>query len=709
MPVNPLACDSHQDLGRRIRRAFGAGLRLALLACVLSTMGAAGASPVDPADSGSARRAVRLAKQGSANLAGRTGARGGLSLAFAGRTPPLAAVDERNFDVEHYDLAIEVGDSTIAGTVRVEARALAGELSQVVLDLYDELSVSAVSSPTHGITASTHANNRLTLTLATPVAEADSFAVVVSYAGQPPKVEGEVAGWPFTFSTHGSADGGTLAPLIYTISCTYRAATWWPCKDVLTDKATVDVHVTVASGLVAVSNGVLTGVESLSGGRTAYHWSHRHPVATYLISLAISNYVTLEDTASIDIDGHPVTIPLYWFVYPEDADDAFVDFARVDEAIEFFSYVFGPYPYWDEKYAMAAVGFSGGMEHQTCTSIGARFIRGNGANEWIFIHELAHQWWGDGVGLADWRDVWLNEAFATYAEALWVEHTEGEAAYLDYVREFDAFPPPDGPDFQGTVYDPDPLFGSTPYEKGALILHMLRHIIGDDAFFQTLLAYGELGDGPGTVVTDDFVRLVEEISGQDLTDFFDQWLRYEGRPEYEWQAGYTSVASGYDVSVRIAQHQGMPDVYRMPIDVHVTTIAGEQVFVANNDQRSQEFMFHVPLRPRSIEFDPDDWVLKPILPAVSTQTVLLSPRPNPARGQSRISYVLPGETEVTLRVYDILGRSVRTLIDGRPQGFEQVCDWDGTDDHGNRVGAGLYFVELKTADYTSATRLMIVR
>lgn len=623
--------------------------------------------------------------------------------------PAPGAVDERGYDVRHYDLAIEVGDGTVAGTVTVGARSLVDGLTDVVLDLRDELTVSAVGSPTHGVAANAHADHRVTITLASAVAAGDSFAVSVSYAGSPPEVGGEVEGPSVTFATHGSLDDGTLAPLIYTISVTDRAHTWWPCKDVLTDKATIDVAVTVAAGLVAVSNGTLTGVETLPDERLTYHWSHGHPIATYLVSLAISNYVLLEDTATLEVDGSPVDVPLRWYVYPEDQADAAADFSRVDTALEYFSTVFGPYPYWDEKYAMAAVSFGGAMEHQTATSLGAQYIQGNRRYEWMFVHELAHQWFGDAVGLADWRDVWLNEGFATYAEALWVEHQSGAEAYREYVAGFDPFPPPEGPGFRGTLYDPDPLFGTTPYEKGGFVLHMLRSLIGDEAFFSTLRAYADRHQGLVTVTTDDFRAVAEEISGQALAGFFDQWLNYVDRPLYQWQPGYERVADGYDVHVRIAQTQDAPEFYAMPIEIAVVTDAGQFVFVAENDAREQDFTFHVEARPTDIRFDPDGLILKPAMPAIGTVAALRVPRPNPSRGRSVITYVLPSEAPATVRIYDILGRRVRTLVDGRRQALEQACVWDGTDDGQRRVAAGLYLVELTTPEFSETTRLVMIR
>jgi aminopeptidase N len=621
--------------------------------------------------------------------------------------------DDRGFDVIHYDLAIDVGASSVAGTVVVGARSTIDGLTDVVLDLHDSLTVVSAASPTHGLAGTTHAGNLLTLSLAAPVAAADSFAVVVNYAGRPPAVEGEVEGAPFTWTTHGSADDGTLAPMIYTISVTDRAGTWWPCKDVLTDRATCDLAVTVAPGLVAVSNGRLTGVETVAGGRLVYHWTHRHPIATYLVSLAISNYVKLEDTATIDVAGASTSVPLAWYVYPENVDAAAYDFARVGSALEFFSTVFGPYPFADEKYAMAAARYGAAMEHQTCTTLGSGFIRGDRRYEWIFVHELAHQWFGDAVGLADWRDVWLNEGFATYAEALWVEHLAGEAAYLEYVHGFDPFPPPAQPDFRGTVYDPSPLFGATPYDKGAYVLHMLRHRIGDDAFFRALRIYADRNAQGRPVTTEAFVAVAEETSGEDLTDFFDEWLNHEGRPFYQWQAGYERTADGYDIHVRIDQTQDGLEVFRMPIDIRARSKVGSGVvyetLVARNDQRTQEFVFHAQGQPLGFAFDPDGWILRGAVTPLATQALLRAPRPNPARGPSLITYVLPQPGAVTLRIFDAAGRRVRTLIDGRVQGLEQAVEWDGTDDDGRGAGPGMYFVDLTAPGFSGRTKLLRLR
>jgi aminopeptidase N len=668
-------------------------MRVWLLASFLIGAAVAGARAADPAAPPEARRAFLQAKQGPVAGAPRTG-------------------DDRGFDVIHYELAIDVGESSITGSVVVGARSLVDGLTDVVLDLSDSLRVPSADSPTHGLTGYTHGGNFLHLALAAPVAAGDSFAVAVHYSGTPPPVEGEVAGAPFTWTTHGSAEDGTLAPMIYTLSVTDRAGTWWPCKDVLTDRATIDLAATVGPGLVAVSNGRLAGVETVAGGRLVYRWTHRHPIATYLVSLAISNYVKLEDAATIDVAGVSTGVPLAWYVYPENADAAAYDFARVGEALEFFSTIFGPYPFADEKYAMAAARFGAAMEHQTCTTLGAGFIRGDRLYEWIFVHELAHQWFGDAVGLADWRDVWLNEGFATYCEALWVEHLAGAAAYLEYVHGFDPMTLGQ-PDFRGPVYDPTFLFGDTPYHKGAYVLHMLRHEIGDDAFFRALHVYADRNAQGRPVTTEAFVAVAEETSGEDLTDFFDQWLYNEGRPFYQWQAGYERTADGYDIRVRIDQTQSGLDVYRMPVDIRARTKVGSgvvyQLLVAQDDRRSQEFVFQTTALPLGFAFDPDGWILKGPMAPLATQALLRAPRPNPARGPSLITYVLPREGAVELRVFDALGRRVRTLVDGRVQALEQAIEWDGTDDAGRAAGPGMYFVDLSAPGFSARTKLLRLR
>lgn len=611
------------------------------------------------------------------------------------------------YDATHYALAIDVGDSSISGTGTLVAQAAQSGLDEIVLGLAGELVVSRITSSTDSVTAWGRDGDRLRIFLSEPLAAGDDFDVTVAYSGEPPDIMGEESYPPFNRFTH--THGEESVPVIFTMSVPDRAWAWWPCKPVLGDKATVDMAVTVAENLTAVSNGRLQGVQAAPDQRRTWHWSHAHPVASYLVSLAISDYAVLEDSVTVSSGDSTVVVPLRYYVYPEDAAAARASFARTGEMIKFLSDRFGLYPFADEQYAIAAAPINGGMEHQTCTTLGARYITGDLSEEWVVIHELSHQWWGDWLGLADWRHVWLNEGFATYCEALWVEHTEGKQAYHEYMRELDTFAPPAGDDFPGALYDPSPLFGSTPYRKGAWVLHMLRNVVDDDAvFFDGLKAYyGTLG-GQGRATTESFRDVMEAATGLELDAFFDQWIYESGRPDYRWTWTYAPAASGYEVILDLEQQQATPAVYSMPVDVEIDAGGNSQVFRAQNNARTQRFTFAVVGEPRALTIDPDGWLLKPVPAAPPAHALLQSPRPNPTRGTSRITYTLAEAGEVSLHVLDVTGRLVRTLIDRRREGGEHTVEWDGRLADG-RAPAGVYYLYLDAPGATHHRTLVLVR
>lgn len=348
------------------------------------------------------------------------------------------------------------------------------------------------------------------------------------------------------------------------------------------------------------------------------------------------------------------------------------------------------------------------MEHQTCTSVGSRYLNGTGQHESIHVHELAHQWWGDDVGLADWRDVWLNEGFATYCEALWFEHEDGVEAYHDHMRNKDAFPPPENPDFHGTIYDPQPLFGSTPYNKGAWVLHMLRHVIGDEAFFASLRAYGERFGGGENVTTEDFRSVCEEASALDLSQFFLQWIYHPGRPAYEWRWGCEPKGAGYEVTLDIAQTQADYEAYVMPIDVRIATNAGEQLFVIQNSQRQQAYSFLVADRPLGLDVDPGNWILKAVPSPQPTAFLFRGAWPNPAKEAATLSFFTPNLQQTTLDIFDVSGRRVIRLYDGVSGGARQVV-WNGRDADGHPVSSGVYFALLRVPGLEETSRVAIIR
>jgi aminopeptidase N len=411
------------------------------------------------------------------------------------------------YDASHYDIdfTYDPGDGSIAGVTTMTATATQ-DLSAFSVDLL-ALDVGQVS--VDGEEAEVQVDDRnIEITPAEGIAEDDEFEVEVAYDGVPEPVitAGFPTGWLDT------DDGGA-----YVIGEPDGAATWFPGNDHPSDKATFDVAVTVPDGWTVAGNGELEDQEEGPDGVT-WTWTEDDEMATYLVTVAIGHYRMVEE----ETDGG---IPLVSF-YPEDqADELTATFSDAGDMIDAFEELFGPYPFDEYGAIVVPEGTGLALETQTRSTFGIDVA----GIEDFRAHELAHMWFGDAVTPERWEDIWLSEGFASYAEMLW-----NEASDPDFDIDAEARSRRQsllGYD-EGPIVDPgvDRWFGDAVYQRGSLVLHALRTTVGDDQFFEILQRWVEEHDG-GNATTSDFVDLAEEVSGQDLDDFFHQWLRQDGVPE----------------------------------------------------------------------------------------------------------------------------------------------------------------------------------
>jgi aminopeptidase N len=258
------------------------------------------------------------------------------------------------------------------------------------------------------------------------------------------------------------------------------------------------------------------------------------------------------------------------------------------------------------------------MEHQTITSYGYLLVTGDNRYDFVNAHELSHHWFGDAVTLKNWKNIWLNEGFASYCEALWMEHKGGMPAYFDHMKGFDYGY------FSGTVYDPkgfidNPAVYATIYQKGAWVLHMLRGIMGDEKFFAAVRAYYEKYKY-SNAETNDLKAIMEEYYGSNLDYFFEEWVfKGTGRPKYEYSWKFEDFqgqkgSGAYTVRLNLKQVQKDDDieVYKMPVKITVVTAAGDKEFTVFNDQKEQSILLTVDSTPKEVLIDKDGWILKKV-------------------------------------------------------------------------------------------------
>jgi aminopeptidase N len=618
--------------------------------------------------------------------------------------PPDPPTD---YDAVHYGIHIDADfdAESIHGDVAITARSLVPELTHVVVDLSSGYSVTSVTRDSTSLFFF-HANDRLTIRLEGPVGLGEDVTVRVRYWGFPNQINpGGLRGWRFDTDALGN-------PVASTKVEPWFARYWWPCKETPADKATVDISFTVPSDFIAASNGRLVDVTS-NGNTKTYYWNSNYPSATYLVSAAIAKYATFSDEyVTADQD----TVPLDYYVYPQDLANAQAHWPGwVPQMLAIQAGFFGEYPFAAEKYGMAAV-MSMPMEHQTLTSVTPGWI----GHEITIFHELAHQWWGDMVTCATWHDIWLNEGFATYSQAFYYGVTDPPDGYDEHMAWME-FNIDEG---WGSVYrydldDPDEVFNADMvYLKGAWVLHMLRHLLGDEAFFAGFAAYRSAFEY-GSATTEDFIAAMEGASGTSLRWFFDEWVYGVERPRYEYWWLTDTPEPGL-VTIHIDQVQTDAPLFKMPIDIDVVTDLGTESFVVWDSLATQEFVLDVTGTPSELVFDPGNWVLEwhSELPTATPGTVLSGlgvPRitcsPLPFHDRLAIAFAIPGSWReaIDVGVYDLGGRRVRTLYEGTvPEGRSETS-WNGLTSGGAPAAPGVYFVRLRSGDREVATRVVRVR
>lgn len=494
-----------------------------------------------------------------------------------------------NYDVLFHKLEfiIDPNVNFIDGKVTTTFKAMSN-MSTIVFDLTNQLVVASCKRNGNNLVFS-QTGNELTINFGTTINTNENATVEINYTGVPSNQE-----QAFAKSTHNGV------PIIWTLSQPYGAKDWWPCKQSLNDKIeNLEVFITAPSQYISVANGMQQSRIINNDGTATTFYKHNYPIPAYLIAIAITNYQIFTQTAGTA----PNQFPVVNYLFPENYNSAVNDLAITLPIMNFFESTFERYPFWQEKYGHAQFGWGGGMEHNTVSFMGD-FSSG------LIAHELAHHWFGNKVTCGSWNDIWINEGFATYLASMVIEHLDGEAAFIadktdkiNYITSSN----------NGSVYigvsealTVSRIFnGRLSYNKGAMVLNMLRLKMGHTNFIQALknfLIDPNLAFKYAT--TAQLQTHLEATHGSSLQEFFNDWIYGQGHPRYLINA--QNIGNGnYQVTInQTSSHTSVP-FFDMVLPIRFIGTNNETFnTTVNHTSSGQQFTIAFPFTVNSVIFDP---------------------------------------------------------------------------------------------------------
>ena len=582
-----------------------------------------------------------------------------------------------NYDITYHKLEWNIDPAIyfISGKVTTTYIALSN-MTSLTFDLANTLTVSSVKKGIDNL-AFTQTETELQITLPTTQLKGISETVEISYSGTP-----STSGFgSFIQDTH------EASPIIWTLSEPFGAMNWWPCKQDLNDKInSIDIYITAPSEYTSVSNGIEPEAAVINGSNKTTHFHHNYPIPAYLICAAVTDYAVYNQTGGTIPNQYPIVN----YIYPENLTPTVQNqLAQTPLILSLYENLFEIYPFHNEKYGHAQFGWGGGMEHTT-VSFMVNFSRR------LIAHEMAHQWFGDKITCGTWKDIWLNEGFATYLASMVIENFDGQPAFIiDKTNMINSITSMSN----GAVYLNDAeatnvnrIFdGRLSYYKGAMVLNMLRFKMGNTLFFQALKNYlADTNLAYKYAVTSDLQTHLEAVYGSSLKEFFNDWIYNQGYPTYAiaFQNNYNGT-----VSIGVNQTQSDPSVsfFEMPVPIRVFGAGGAQMdLVLNTISNGETFIKNVPFVVTSVVFDPNkDLITKNSVVTLSTnnpklETISLYPNPS----KNKITLQLPnGITVEKTLFYNTLGQKVKETT--------TATSWDVS-----ALTNGVYFMTLFTNEGT---------
>ncbi len=590
--------------------------------------------------------------------------------------PAIQAASNSNFIYQRCDWKVDPAVFFINGAVTTYFIPTTS-ITNMEFDMSIALTIDSVLYHNSQITFN-HTGEILQVNFPSSLPSATTDSVSIYYQGIPPNT----GFGSFDTSMH----AGT--PVLWTLSEPYGAKDWWPCKQNLSDKIdSVDIIVTCPSAYRAASNGLLVN-EFISGPNRIAVWKHRHPIAAYLVCFAVSNYSVYTNLVPFNGD----TVKVINYVYPEDLATAQAGTPDIIPQMQLYDTLFGEYPFFDEKYGHTECNFGGGMEHQTMTFVGGFYYE-------LLSHELAHHWFGDMVTCANWHDIWLNEGFATYCAGLCYEHYAPTQYWMPYITGKISYvvSQPDGSVYCGDTTSVNRIFDDRlTYAKGGMILHTLRWVIGDSAFYAAINNYLNLY-AYGFATTANLQQQFEISSGQNLSWYFADWFMGEGFPTYSisWSESGSNL-----VSFTVNQTQSHPSVpfYELPLPIEFKDATHDTIVRVQNNFSGQAFSVQLSFHADSLIFDPQYWIISAnnVVNNVPQLTIdnSISVFPNPTSDQLSIQTGNGFTGNAKAKIVDASGK----LVLENNFVFSATTSQNVIDI--SKLESGLYFVTIETEKET---------
>ncbi|MFH2142552.1 MAG: M1 family aminopeptidase [Bacteroidota bacterium] len=532
-----------------------------------------------------------------------------------------------DYDVKfyHLDLSVSPSSTNISGNTLIKSKVVSNQLDTFVIQLIDELTVDSIKID-GTIQTSTHSNDLIFVILPVVLNLDDIFDVQVYYHGN------SVGDGLRSSNYYGYVPWTT-----FTLSESFHAKEWFAVKEDLTDKAdSVYVDLTVDNNLMAGSNGLLTNITDMGGGKVRYEWISHYPIDYYLISLSVSEYV------EYSFYCHPAAISdsvlIQNYVYSLDPG-LLSDVDQTADLIEVFSDLYGLYPFWEEKYGHCHAPLGGAMEHQTMTTTGY-------LDFWIVAHELGHQWFGDNVTCASWQDIWINEGFASYTEYLAFQNLTTQVEADDWLVEAHdlAMDEPDGSIYltAAEALDEARIFSyELSYKKGASLVHMIRFQLNDDNMFFNVLRNFQNDFKDSVATGEDFKDFLITQSSMDFNDFFDDWYYGYGFPTYNVVWSY--INDTVYLNVNQTTSSSLTTFFCNDMEYKIVYQGGDTTIRVSMTQNNQVYSIYLPENVTDLIVDPDNWILDGqgtvvINMEINQNFIPVSIFPNPAANNLNIEF-----------------------------------------------------------------------